>query len=93
MIREVKRLEDMSSLGRLHLMLDGDNDVIISVQEQTSDGLIGNSNNVEFCTIGIGGGGSPRTYQALRDLMIAMDEDNKDSNYASRALICEDDDG
>jgi len=91
MIREVKRLEDMSSVGRLHLMLDGDNDVIISIQEQTSDGLIGNSNNVEFCTIGIGGGGSPKTYQALRDLMIAMNEDNNDPHYQGRALKCEED--
>lgn len=79
----------MSSLGRLHLMLDGDNDVIVSIQEQIDGDLIGNSNNIEFCTIGIGGGGSPRTYKALRELMIAMDEDNKDPNQQSRALACE----
>jgi len=90
MIRDVKRLEDMSSVGRLHLMLDGDNDVIVSVQEQITGELIGNSNNVEFCTIGIGGGGSPRTYKALRDLMIAMSEDNEDPNCACRAVIEDD---
>jgi len=87
-ITSVKRLEDMSSVGRLHLMLDGDSDVIVSVHPQTDDGLIGNGANVEFCTIGLGGGGSPRTYQALRELMKAMALDNLDTHYASRK--CED---
>lgn len=83
-IKDVIRLEDMSSCGRLHLMLDGDSDVIVSVQSQTDDGLISIGDNVEFCTIGSGGGGSPRTYKALRDLMEAMELDNLDTNYQGR---------
>lgn len=81
----VTRLEDMSAVGRLHVMYDNDGDIIVSVQEQTYDELIGPSRCVEFCTIGIGGGGSPRTYKALQDLMVAMQQDNEDHNYQGRA--------
>lgn len=87
MITNVKRLEDMSAVGRLHLMLDGDGDVIVAVHSQIHGELISNGDNVEFCTIGIGGGGSPRTYKALRNLMEAMDADNKDSNYQGRKCV------
>jgi len=86
MIRNVKRYEDMSQIGHLHLMLDDDGDVIISVAEQGLDGLIEYTTNIEFCTIGQGGGGSMRTYQALRNLMVAMHEDNQDRNNQGRAF-------
>ena len=86
MIFDVRRLEDMSAVGRLHLMRDGDGDVIVSVQPQTDGGLVGNGANIEFCTIGNGGGGSPRTFAALLNLMEAMKLDNEDSNSSGRSL-------
>jgi len=84
MIEDVTRLEDMSAVGRLRLLLDGDGDVIIAIYPQTDDELIGIGESVEFCTIGTGGGGSPRTYKALRNLMEAMAQDNADPNQQSR---------
>ena len=85
-ITDVRRLEDMSAVGRLHLMLDDDGDVIVSVHSQTDDELISCGENIEFCTTGMGGGGSPRTYDALRNLMQAMHDDNLDSHWQGRAI-------
>jgi len=85
MIEDVTRLEDMSAIGRLHLLLDADGDVIVHIQQQGDDGLIGDCADIEFCTIGNGGGGSPKTYAALRQLMEAMAEDNADINQQARA--------
>lgn len=84
-MEDVSRLEDMSAVGSLRLSLDGDNDVIVAIYPQRDDGLIDVGVDVEFCTIGMGGGGSPRTYKALRALMVAMALDNADKNQQGRA--------
>lgn len=73
----VDRKEDMSPDGHLRLFLQEDGDVIISVAEGGIAGGVKRMANVEFCTL-FGGGGSPRTYQALRDLIVAMALDNRD---------------
>jgi hypothetical protein len=67
-------------------MLDNDGDIIVSVHSQTDDELVSAGENIEFCTCGIGGGGSPRTYRALKELMIAMDLDNSDPHCGSRKV-------
>ena len=85
-IDNVARNEDMSPRGYLRLLLDNDGDVIVAVAQDDGNGFIESVSSVEFCTIGMGGGGSQRTYRALRELMIAMDEDNKDLNSQGRAV-------
>ena len=66
----VERYEDMSPLGRLRVFQQDDGDMIICAI--ADDGA---SESVEFCN---SGGKSPRTLAALRALMNAMEEDNKD---------------
>ena len=85
-VSDVKRAEDMSPRGHLHLSLDGDGDVIVAVKSDDGTGRIIEWASVEFCTVGIGGGGSPRTYKALRALMVAMAEDNADPNCKGRSI-------
>ena len=82
---DVTRLEDMSPRGHMNLVLDGDGDVCISVKTGDQEGRITEWGHVEFCT-GLGGGGSPRTYRALLNLMQAMDDDNQDPNRQHRAM-------
>lgn len=66
--REVARIGDMDPRLALRVGLDDDSDVYLSI----TNGLDG----IEFCTIGNGGGKSPRTRDALIALMQAMREDN-----------------
>ena len=68
-----ERLEDMSTIGRLRLRRDGDGDVVVTVQAND-----GNAATVEFCQPRSGGVGSPRTFDALRNLFEAMRADNMD---------------
>lgn len=67
----IQRKHDMSPSGELTVMVDGDGDMCLSIWD---DGR-GVMADLEFCTPGTGGGGSPKTYQALRNLFIAMVED------------------
>lgn len=73
---EVGRIEDMSTRGRMKLFREDDGDIIVSVSSER-DGLVQPSESVQYCTPGMGGGRSPRTFNALINLAIAMDEDNK----------------
>lgn len=76
--RRVGRREDMSPTGHLEVMLDGDSDVIVAVT--TGSGVDDFAQaSVEFCTVGVGGGGSPRTRAALIALMLAIEADNAES--------------
>lgn len=68
---KVVRLEDMSKTGRLELFLQEDGDVCV-VTHSPNDYF----NGIEFCTIGMGGGKSPHTLKALKNLMVAMEKDN-----------------
>lgn len=67
--REVGRLDDMHSKGNLRVGLDADQDVYVTVFDGASVA------GLEFCDRGQQGA-SPRTRQALIDLMVAMEADN-----------------
>ncbi len=76
----VVRKGDMGPNGRLRLIKQPDGDICVAVIPD--EGEIG----IEFCTIGTGGGKSPRTLAALNELAISMLEDNQaePSRAASR---------
>ncbi len=76
-LRTVERNEDMSSSGKLRLHQQGDGDVIVAIIPDPEEERRGR-NSVEFCAIGCGGGRSPKTLAALRNLITAMEEDNKE---------------
>lgn len=84
MSKLVERLEDMSPKGRLRLLVQHDGDVIVSLIQD--DGRMA---DVEFCTPGAGGGGSRRTWEALRNLVTAMEADNADPQCSHRAQVSE----
>lgn len=71
------RLESMSRRGFMSLIREDDGDIIIAVAEEDRSGVVRIA-DVQFCTAGIGGGGSKRTHAALLDLMAAMAADNLD---------------
>jgi hypothetical protein len=75
--RVVTRNEDMSARGRLRLIQQADGDIIVAVQPER-DGLIQSGESVEFCVPGAGGGRSSHTLAALRELMDAMERDNRE---------------
>lgn len=70
--RDVGRFGDMSPSAHMRVGLDGDNDVYVSVWDESAGA------SIEFCTPGAGGGSSSRTRKALIDLMVAMEADNAD---------------
>jgi len=75
----VERHGDMAHGVKLRLRTDGDGDVHViceGVDQMTGAPAVV---SVEFCRPGLGGGRSPRTLDALRALMLAMQADN-DSN-------------
>ena len=76
----VERNDDMSPNNRLVVHQQEDGDMIIGIIPGSMEecNRMGFSQSVEFCTIGMGGGLSPRTLHALRNLMAAMIEDNQD---------------
>lgn len=79
---ETSRLEDMSPDGKLSLTRQPDGDIILEITQGDDDGLDsepGRRVSVEFCTY-VGGGGSHRTLLALKNLMIAMAQDNIDQH-------------
>lgn len=82
----ISRLEDMSPAGQLQLILQEDGDICVQVLEGDADGKITQIAGVEFCAPVTGGGKSPRTLKALRQLMIAMIEDNADQGINARKL-------
>ena len=72
----VERYEDMSPDGRLRLVRQPDGDVIVAIiPPLSSDSPMV---VVEFCSVGSGGGQSPNTLAALRDLMEAIRRDNEE---------------
>lgn len=69
----IGRRDDMSPTGRLLLLKQPDGDVCISVVfDDRRAGL-------EFCVPGVGGGRSPRTFDALNQLMLAMQADGAET--------------
>jgi hypothetical protein len=68
--RDVGRYGDMSPSAHLRVGLDTDNDVYLSVWDDSGGA------SIEFCTPGAGGGASPATRMALIALMLAIEQDN-----------------
>lgn len=73
----VGRMGDMAPPGKSHMtvMLDGDSDACVEIWDHET-GIHGSRASIEFCT-NFGGGSSPRTRQALVNLMLAMQADNE----------------
>jgi hypothetical protein len=74
---EVKRREDMSARGFMRVIIQDDGDAIVAVHEER-DGLVQPGSSAEFCVPSTGGGHSPKTWNALRALYVAMLEDEKE---------------
>lgn len=79
MAKCAERFEDMSERGRLRVWQQDDGDMIVHVIPDPSTDNRGAS--VEFC---VSGGRSPRTLEALRQLLVAIHADNCDSALAAR---------
>lgn len=75
----IQRKHDMSPKGALTLAVDNEGDMCLSVWDDERKTLA----CLEFCTVA-GGGGSPRTHQALRYLFLAMAEDQAANTHPSR---------
>lgn len=67
---DVGRYGDMSTSAHIRVGLDGDGDVYVSVWDETTGA------SIEFCNAFNGGGKSPRTREALIELMKAIEADN-----------------
>ncbi len=79
--RCVGRMGEMAPPGRstLRVMFDSDNDVLLEVYDAERDAEYAQRAGIEFCTVGSGGGHSPRTRMALIALMCAIEDDNAES--------------
>jgi hypothetical protein len=75
-----RRKEDMSPNGVLEVFLDNDNnDIHVTVFGDDGNGTIDSMSSIEFCCVGSGGGQSPHTMNALRELAKAIELDNQES--------------
>ena len=75
------RRGDMDRYSLLIVKQQDDGDMVVIVQ-QISEGVV----EVEFCTPAGGGGRSPKTHEALINLLKAMEEDSAaDDQFASIA--------
>ena len=85
-MKNIERRDDMSPNNRLVVHQQEDGDMIVGVVPGSMEEFnrMGFSQSVEFCTIGMGGGRSPKTLYALRNLMEAMEEDNRDRPIGER---------
>jgi hypothetical protein len=72
--RWVERYEDMSPDGKLRVFLQPDGDVVLSIFDSGKQMMA----SIEFCSVGSGGGRSPNTLEALRNLYRAIERDNKE---------------
>lgn len=71
MIITVKRIGDMSPCDSLTLTMEEDEDIIVCVEDHHGF----SDSSVQFCH---GTGKSPNTMKALRNLMLAIEKDNKE---------------
>jgi hypothetical protein len=78
MSKTITRVGDMHPKTALNVHLQDDGDIVVWVGHPLFpiDGGI-DENSVEFTTIGSGGGRSEKTLGALRNLIKAMEEDNR----------------
>lgn len=77
--RVIERKDDMSVGDSLIVAIDEGGDIHLSINAD------GGMTEIEFCTSGMGGGGSPKTHNALRQLFIAMYKDQLDQSNGGRA--------
>lgn len=70
------RREDMTSEGKLTVIMQEDGDMIVTVYGESLSPDRMHSASVEFCTPWSGGGRSRHTRKALQDLAIAIQKDN-----------------
>lgn len=77
-----ERTGDMDNVSKIVVLLQEDGDIIVGVVEEQFGKLV--SASVEFCTPGSGGGLSPATHEALRNLIEAI---RKDSTKGRAAFI------
>jgi DNA invertase Pin-like site-specific DNA recombinase len=72
----------MSPDVKLKLFCEKDGDIILSIipsaQKKYSNGYGYEAFQVQFCTVGSGGGRSPHTREALFKLMEAIEKDNEE---------------
>jgi hypothetical protein len=68
----------MHPLTSLNVHLQDDGDVVIWIGHPRFP-MPDGEKEVEFTTIGMGGGRSPHTYKALRELIEAIKRDNEES--------------
>ncbi|MBN2643019.1 MAG: hypothetical protein JXR78_15310 [Victivallales bacterium] len=81
MTRNVQRTGDMSRDVKLKLYIQEDGDIVVAINGG------GQLARVEFCQCGIGGGQSPNTLKALRNLFEAMEKDNCPQNTQNNTKI------
>jgi hypothetical protein len=72
-----ERHEDMSPDGKLMLLVEDDGDIIVSVIGRGLTDELRRA-QVQFCTVGSGGGRSQHTRTALRSLILAIQKDNEE---------------
>jgi len=76
----VERLEDMSPDGFLRIFKQDDGDMCLTIGGYNLSGDL-NFSSIEFCQPSLGGGSSPKTWEALHDLFIAMMDDQKNEGH------------
>jgi len=78
MTTQVKRFSDSGPRDHLCVLRQDDGDICLEIYcngpGMLNTGFIG----TEFCLPGVGGGQSPETVKALRNLIAAMEKDNQD---------------
>lgn len=71
-----ERRDDMAQ-GKLRLLMEEDGDIIIVLLGMNPNTkLYDKMIDIQFCTVGSGGGRSPETRKALRALAEAIEKDN-----------------
>lgn len=76
-----ERNEDMSPDGKLRLIVQDDGDIIVAMNGRTMNDAPCIA-QLEFCSVGSGGGRSPHTREALRNLIVAIQRDNQEQPIA-----------
>ena len=81
---QTERKGDMDPKNRLRIIRDAEGDIIVQILQFGPQGSVASA-DVEFCTVPRGGGRSPHTFDALLELIEAMDKDNEKGKYLTIA--------
>ena len=79
-----ERIGDMDPKSGLNAFRDASGDVVVQIRGREAVA------EVEFCTPGPGGGQSPKTFEALLNVIEAIEEDNNRGRDATPATMIED---